>query len=105
MLQRQAIQKLHDDKRLILLLSNLIDRADIGMVQGGSCLRFPLKPGQRLGVFGYRIRQKLQCDEAVQLHVLSLVNNTHPATTELLDNAVVRDGFADQDWTCSGLPS
>jgi hypothetical protein len=64
-----------------------------------------LKPGQRLGVFGYRIRQKLQGDEAVQLHVLSLVNNTHPATTELLDNAVVRYGLADQDWTCSGLPS
>ncbi len=71
------------------MLPNLIDGADIGMVQGGSCLRFPLKPGQRLGVFGYRIRQKLQGDKAAQGYVLSLIDHTHAAAAKLLDYAVV----------------
>ena len=31
----------------------------------------------------------------MQLYVLSLIDNTHPATAELLDDAVVRDGVAD----------
>jgi hypothetical protein len=45
--------------------------------------------------FGYLVRQKLQGDEAVQLYILGLVDHTHPAATELLDEAVVRDGLAD----------
>src|SRR5580704_11777973 len=39
-LQRQAIQELHHDERLAFMLSNLVDRADVGMVQGRSRTRF-----------------------------------------------------------------
>ena len=35
-------------------------------------------------------RKKLQRDGALQLGVLGLVNDTHPALTELLGNVVVR---------------
>jgi len=45
--------------------------------------------------FGYLVRQKLQGDEAVQLYILGLAHHTHPAATELLDEAVVREGLAD----------
>ena len=38
----------------------------------------------------------LQGDKAMQLHILGLVDHAHPAATELLDDAVMRDGFADQ---------
>jgi hypothetical protein len=65
------------------------------MVQGGSCFRFPLKPGQGLGVFGYLIGQKLQGDKAVQRYVLSLIDHTHAAAAKLLYYAVVGDGLAD----------
>src|SRR5712691_13529715 len=41
------------------------------------------------------IRQELQGDKAAQFDILSLVNHTHPATAELLDDAVVRDGLPD----------
>jgi hypothetical protein len=34
----------------------------------------------------------------VQLHILSLVDHTHAATTEFLDDLVVRDGLADHEW-------
>jgi hypothetical protein len=39
-LQRQAIQELHHDEGLAFVLSNLVDGADVGMVEGGSCTGF-----------------------------------------------------------------
>jgi hypothetical protein len=42
----------------------------------------------------------------MQTRVFSLVDHTHPATTELLNDAVVRDGLADHALTinesCNG---
>jgi hypothetical protein len=33
-------------------------------------------------------------NKTVEPRVLSFIDNTHPATTELFDDAVVRDGLA-----------
>jgi len=49
-----------------------------------------------LGVFGDVIGQKLQRDKPVQGYILCLIDNTHAAATELLGDAVVRNGLADQ---------
>ena len=65
-LQRQPIQILHGDERLTVLLADVIDRADIGMVQGGSGLRLTLETGQSLGVAGDFIRQEFERDKAMQ---------------------------------------
>ena len=94
-LQGQPLQKLHDDERLTILLPDFIDRADIGMVESRRRLRLALEAGQGLGVFYDVIGQKLQGDKSVQGYVLGLVNNPHTAAAELLDDAVVRDGFSD----------
>jgi hypothetical protein len=48
-----------------------------------------------LRVFGYIIRQEFESDEAMKLYILGFVNHTHPATTQLLHNAVVRNGLPD----------
>jgi hypothetical protein len=48
-----------------------------------------------LRVLSNLVRQELQGDKAAQLYVLSLIDNTHAATAQLLDNAVVRNGLAD----------
>jgi hypothetical protein len=96
MLQRCAVQKLHGDKGSSVLIINLVDGADIGVVQGGRSLRFALESGQSLHILFDLVRQELQGDKAVQLYVLGLVNHTHPATAEFLDDAVMRDGLADQ---------
>ncbi len=45
MLQRHPVQKLHGDERLSLLFANVIDRADIGVIQCGCGLGFALKAG------------------------------------------------------------
>ena len=94
-LQRQAIQKLHGDERLAVVLADLVNRADVGMVQRRGRLRFAPEALQRLRVLGHIIGQELQSDKAAELCVLGLVDHAHPAATELLDDAVVRDGLAD----------
>ncbi len=94
-LQRHAIQKFHDDESLAMLVVNFVDGADVGMIQRGGGLRLALETGQGLRILGNFFRQKFERDEAVQLQVLGLVDDAHPATTELLDDAVVRDGLAD----------
>ena len=95
MLQRHAIQKLHGDERLAVLLADFVNGADVGMVQGRGGLGFALKTGQSLRVSGDFLGQELQGHKAVQPGVLGLVDHTHPATAQLLDDAVVRDGLAD----------
>src|SRR6266446_6096888 len=65
MLQRLTIQKLHDKERPPVLQPHFINRADIGMVQPRSGLRFALKTCQCKRVASHVIRQKLESDEAV----------------------------------------
>ena len=64
-LQRRALQKLHHDEGLAVLLPDLMNRADIRMVQSRGRLRLALKAGQRLGVMSNFVRQELQRDKAV----------------------------------------
>jgi hypothetical protein len=41
-------------------------------------------------------RQEFQSYRTMEPCVFGLVHNTHPTTTEFLDDAVVRDGLADE---------
>ena len=47
--QGRAVQKLHGDEWLAVFLADFVDRADVGMVQGGGGLRFALEAGQACG--------------------------------------------------------
>ncbi len=95
MLQRQAVKKLHGDKSMTLILANLINRADIRMIQRRSrlCLALKTRSGQR--ILRHFVRQKLQRNKAAQAGIFSLVNHAHTAAAQFLDNAVVRDGLID----------
>ena len=57
MLQGYALEKLHGDEGLAILLADVVDRADIGVVQGGCGLGFALKAGQSLVVAGHVVGQ------------------------------------------------
>ena len=87
---------------MAVLLPDLMNRADIRMVESRGCLRLPLETSQRLGVSGDLVRQELQGDKTMQSGVLGLVHHTHAAATELLDDSVVRDGLADHAQACYG---
>jgi hypothetical protein len=70
--------------------------ANIGVIQRGGSLGFALKTSEGLCISGHFFRQEFESDKTVETNVLGLVDHTHATTTELLDDAVVRDGLADQ---------
>jgi hypothetical protein len=45
---------------------------------------------------GYVFRQEFESHKAVEMSILGLVNDAHPATAQLLQDSVVRDRAADQ---------
>ena len=47
-------------------------------------------------IWGHVFGQELQSHKAIEPGVLSLVDDPHAAAAQLLDDAVVRDGLADQ---------
>src|ERR1700747_1930979 len=95
MLQRHAIEKLHSDERLLATLADVVNRADVGVVEGGGRTSLPSKAFQCLLVSGHVIRQELERNKTTKLLVLGLVNDAHAAPTQLFDDAVARDGLAD----------
>src|ERR1700721_2638917 len=60
-----------------------------------------LKPVKRKRILFRLGRQKLECDMAPQIEVLSLVNDAHPAAAQLRYDTVMRDGLADHCENCS----
>ena len=95
MVQGYAFQELHHNERLACILGDFVDGANVGMVQRGRSSRFTAEAFQGLRIFRDVPRQELQRDKAAEFEVFSLVDHTHPAATEFLDDAVVRDGLAD----------
>ena len=102
MLECDAIQKLHHDERLAILLVDFMNGADVGMVQSRSGLCFTAKAAQDLSIFGHFVGQKLQRNKAIEFGVLGFVYDAHPAAAQLLEDAIVRDGLADHIWPIMG---
>src|SRR4029077_4964468 len=101
MLECQPIEKFHHDERLTILLVNLVDCANVGMVQCRCSLRLALKACQSPRIACNLFGQELESDKAVELYILSFVDNPHPAPAEFFDNAVVRDGLPDKLGGCA----
>ena len=95
-LQRHAIETFHGDEGLAMLIVDFVNGADVGMVEGGGGLGFALEAAEGLRILGDFVGQELERDEATEFDVLGLVDDSHAATAEFLDDAVVRDGLADQ---------
>src|ERR1019366_2942551 len=94
-LQRHAVQKLHDEERMAVLLPDLMDRADIGMVEGGSSAGFAAETFQCLWVLRYIVREKFKGDKSTKRDVLGLIDHSHAAATELAGDLVVGNSLAD----------
>ena len=84
-------------KAVTVLFADVVNRADIGVVEGRSRLGFALKTGQGLRIPSYFLGQKLQRDETPQTGVLGLVHHAHAATAEFLNDAVMRNDPVDHE--------
>src|ERR1700676_4007699 len=95
MLERSPLQQLHGNEVLAVCFVNLVNPADVRMIECRGSEGFPLKSLPRSRIIFHLGRKKLQRHMAMQLEVFGFVDHTHPAATELRDDAIVRDGLGD----------
>ncbi len=97
-LQGHSLEKLHRDEGVAILFANIVDGADVGMIECGGSLGLPSKSRQRLCISGHFVRQKLERDETVQPRVFGFVDHAHAAAAQFFENPVVRNGLADHGY-------
>ena len=78
------------------MLFDLINRADVGMVEGRGSACFGLKAFQCTRITRHFFRQKLQGNTTTQFQVLRLVYHSHSPATEDFQNSVVGNFLANQ---------
>ena len=89
-----------------LSLLQPVDAPDVGVVQRGEDLGFPLEAGQPVGVGRERLRQHLQRHVSVKLRVAGLSDFTHPAFADLGGHVVVPEAGAGREGHgCQGRTS
>ncbi len=94
-LQGRAVEILHHDVLAVLVLADVVDGANVGMIERGRGPRFAPEALERLRILRQFVGQKLQGYAPAQAQVFSLVDHTHTTAAEFLQNAVVRDGLPD----------
>jgi hypothetical protein len=94
--QRRAVQKLHDDEGAAAFFADVVDRADVGVIQSRGGFGFAAKALESGTVLGEIFRKKFEGNKAAETRVFSLVDNAHASAAELFDDAVVRDGLIEQ---------
>ena len=87
--ERLPLQQFHGDEGSPIGLVNLVDRADVRMVQRGRGLGLPLEATEGLRVVGEFVGKELQGDVATELEVFRLIHNTHAPTADFAEGAVM----------------
>ena len=94
-LERLAVEELHDHEGAAVLLAYVVDGADGGVVQCRGGLGFTAEAGERLRVMSNVLGKEFEGDEAMQPSVFCLIHHTHTTAAELANDAVVRDRRVD----------
>ena len=79
MFQGHPFEELHRDEGMAVLFADVVDGADVGMIESGGGLGLTPKSRQGLRVADYVIGKEFQRDEPVQARVLGFVDDPHAA--------------------------
>ena len=90
--ERFALEQFHGDEELAAVFTDLVDLADVRMVDARCGARFTPEALPRRLVAGDR-RHRLQCDRAAEPLVACGVHDTHRARSKLVGDCVVPDPF------------
>jgi len=89
------LQQFHGDEASSIGLVDLVDRADVRVVQRGRSLGFPLEAAEGLRVVGNFVGKELQGHVATELQVFRLVYDTHAPAADHAKYAVMRNRLTD----------
>jgi hypothetical protein len=95
LLDALALAQLHHDERLAVVLLDVVDDADVRVVERGGELGLAVEARERRGLGRQPRRQELERDVAAELHVVRAVHDAHAAGAQLGLDAIARDGLAD----------
>ena len=93
--QSRPLDQLQHQRPRPLSFLDAVDGGDAGVVEAGEDLRFPLEPGEPIGVLGKGVRQNLERHLAVELGVSRLPDLSHTAFAEEGGDRVVAEAGAD----------
>jgi hypothetical protein len=92
--QGVPLEQLHHEKRLPVVLTDVVERANVWMIQGRRGARLTLKSiGGRLIAreLGW---EKLDRNRAAESNILRAVDDAHAAAAQRFENAIVSDGLS-----------
>ncbi len=94
-----AVEQLHDDELLSVVVGDFIDGADIRVAEAGRDARLVLKTKNSRVVRRALRRQQLDRHCASQRQIFSLVDDPDRTLAQFLENAVVGNGGANHLFT------
>jgi hypothetical protein len=80
MLKGGAVKEFHGDEGAAVFFADVVDGADVGMVEGGRGFGFAAETLEGLAVGGEFFGKKFESDEAVEAGILDLIDHTHTAS-------------------------
>ena len=86
--QRLALEKLHDEIGMALVLADVVQRTDVRMFEPRDVPRLALEPLAPLRIGGEARRQHLDGHRAVEPRVLRLEHLAHPALADEGDDFI-----------------
>src|ERR1700683_1668096 len=97
LLQALALELLHHDEGMPVVILNAMNCADVGMIQKrrGPCLAG--ETFQRFGVAGEIFRNELQSNVAPELEVLGFIHHSHATPAQLPKDAIVGYSLANHE--------
>ena len=95
LVQRRALQQFHRHEMAAGVLADIVDRADVRMIECRGGAGLALEPFDRTRIPRQLFGEEFQCDGTPQPRVFRPVDDAHAALTQLFQNAIVRDGLAD----------
>src|SRR5436853_7369622 len=97
LLQGLALQILHDNEGPAVVLADIVNRADLRMIERRSRPRFNAEPLERLRILRPFFRQELDRNGPAKPNIFGLVHYSHPAGSQLLNNSIVGNRLSDHN--------
>ena len=101
-LQRLPVEQLHHHELLAALRADVVEGADVRVIEARDHLRFALEALVRVGVGVGLVGQELDRHLAAEARVFRFVDDAHAAGAEPRQDLVVRNGLADHSDPVSG---
>ena len=93
-----AFEAFHGDEGAAVFFADVVDGADVGVIESGGGLGFALEADQGLRIFRDGVGEEFQSDETAEAGVFGFEDDTHATPAEFFEDAVVGDDLTNCDW-------